>query len=1682
MYYGKRDGDAKLNRIIALAVTRRALAGCLAIAAAALLGALIVAGRAQAQTDVPPAANNETPMFTISKSIPEDWPVGQASDIILSFEAFDPDRGALRFSLNDTPDAAKFEIADGGQNDAGNYVSHLKLKPNERLDYETQDLHIIQVLATDDSDASTRLQIRLKITDVDEPIDCLERLEGRNLIRESWDARCQSEKSTPHGSSVRYSRFYTFTLDEATDVAVTLTSDDADTYLYLMKGHGTNGDIEFENDDFLGSGGSRIEVRPLAAGKYTIEATTYYGEKLGDFTLVVEVGTVAPLPSPSPAPTPGVGTPSPTAEPTPSPFCEHSIEDDGEIVGFWTSDCESEKPTPHGDANRYARFYTFTLEEASRVTIALTSDAQDAFLYLMKGHGRNGEVQAENDNYGGGDNSQIEIDLEPGDYTIEATTFYAEKSGRFVLTVSGLTPPPLAPRECEAGIAVPDPSAEPGLVSDCETLLEAQDELAGSASLNWSSDVAMDQWDGVTLGGWPKRVTRLELDGKGLNGSIPSELGALSGLTRLSLSGNGLRGQIPVELAGLTRIEELSLSGNRLNGNMPSDFGRLLRLKKLSLSNNQLDGEIPPELGNLANLQELSLSGNDLSGEIPSEFGSLARLRKLLLRDNALSGNIPVELTTFRGLAELRLAGNRLSGCIPAGLRSVAANDLSELGLLDCVTGVCANGVVVENPNDNRELTEDCEALLAARNNLAGAGNLNWSPNVAIDAWDGVTVGGSPKRVTHLILNDKGLTGWIPSGLGRLDGLTLLVLTDNDLIGQIPPAIGNLSDLQILLLARNRLSGDIPPALGDLSKLKILDLSDNRLGGEIPPELSSLSNLETLRLTDNRLVGAIPDAFTNGSTKLDNLKTLSLDGNKLSGQIPANLDNLSVLETLALDDNQLSGAIPKELGRLSNLGILSLSQNHLTGEIPPELGAIPNLRILRLSGNSLSGCIPANLANVPNNDLVALGMEFCGIGNCFGGQAVANPYANLGLASDCAVLLSVLGTDEGGEGKLRKYATSPKLNWSADVPIGNWDGVVVSGSPKRVTELNLNSKGLDGVIPPELGNLTKLKVLKLDNNRLSGEIPTELDRLANLEALSLANNLLTGQVPHELTRLAKLKQLYLSGNDALAGCVPDALRDVERNDFDNLGLQFCDEVDCSTGTTVEQPDENPALVGDCDALLALRDKLAGSAYLNWSPHISISDWDGVEVAGSPKRVTMLDLSRIADSESEEEALDGALPPELGRLTGLETLSLSNNRLSGQIPIELSGLSNLRKLLLDDNLLSGMMPSELGALKDLNELKLSGNGLSGCVPESWRDVPVSDLDELGLAFCVTGECSNGTVIEEPDDNLGLVADCATLLSVRDRLKGDDGYLNWSADVSIEDWIGVVVGGSPKRVIRLNIGRLDLSGEIPPELSKLSKLEELSMSGNRLSGGIPSELGSLSNLEDLSLSRNRLSGAIPSELGRLSKLQYLYLSDNSLDGAIPSELGKLTALKSMSLSENELSGAIPIELGNLSSLQYLYLNNNQLSGAIPSELGNLSALRYLHLTRNQLDGAIPPEIGDLTALRYLRLFDNRLTGNIPAELGNLSNLQELYLSKNLLSGAIPSELGSLSKLTQLYLFGNDLSGCVPDGLRDVQYSDLPLLNLPFCDAGTSMIMIPGGLRTLVEGSWLQLQGNPFLRREI
>ena len=152
-----------------------------------------------------------------------------------------------------------------------------------------------------------------------------------------------------------------------------------------------------------------------------------------------------------------------------------------------------------------------------------------------------------------------------------------------------------------------------------------------------------------------------------------------------------------------------------------------------------------------------------------------------------------------------------------------------------------ATGSPSPNPTTNAGLVQDCTALLEARDALAGPGRLNWDGTRALSAWTGVTLGGTPQRVTALRLGAQGLAGPLPAALGRLTQLTALDLRGNALTGAVPEALGTLTRLTELRLGDTRLTGCLPAALAGVT--------DHGRGGAGPGRLPGGAGLRGARAT-----------------------------------------------------------------------------------------------------------------------------------------------------------------------------------------------------------------------------------------------------------------------------------------------------------------------------------------------------------------------------------------------------------------------------------------------------------------------------------------------------------------------------------------------------------------------------------------------------------------------------------------------------------------------------------------------------------------------------------------------------------------------------------------------------------------------------------------------------------------
>ena len=233
-----------------------------------------------------------------------------------------------------------------------------------------------------------------------------------------WDGSCESV----HYGDGRYARYYSFTLSGSASVTITLTSSAVDTWLALRSGSGTGSGLIEDDDDDGGGTDARI-TRRLAAGTYTIEATAFYGDETGPFTLSLEVDG-----SSSGSCTNDLGRVSGTVTRS----------------GLWDGSCES---VHYGDG-RYARYYSFTLSGSASVTITLTSSAVDTWLALRSGSGTGGGLIEDDDDDGVGTDARITRTLTAGTYTIEATTFVepvgGPDTGLFTLTLEAESATPVS--------------------------------------------------------------------------------------------------------------------------------------------------------------------------------------------------------------------------------------------------------------------------------------------------------------------------------------------------------------------------------------------------------------------------------------------------------------------------------------------------------------------------------------------------------------------------------------------------------------------------------------------------------------------------------------------------------------------------------------------------------------------------------------------------------------------------------------------------------------------------------------------------------------------------------------------------------------------------------------------------------------------------------------------------------------------------------------------------------------------------------------------------------------------------------------------------------------------------------------------------------------------------------------
>ncbi|WJX43043.1 hypothetical protein P8452_30201 [Trifolium repens] len=218
-----------------------------------------------------------------------------------------------------------------------------------------------------------------------------------------------------------------------------------------------------------------------------------------------------------------------------------------------------------------------------------------------------------------------------------------------------------------------------------------------------------------------------------------------------------------------------------------------------------------------------------------------------------------------------------------------------------------------------------------------------------------------------------------------------------------------------------------------------------------------------------------------------------------------------------------------------------------------------------------------------------------------------------------------------------------------------------------------------------------------------------------------------------------------------------------------------------------------------------------------------------------------------------------------------------------------------------------------------------------------------------------------------------------------------------------------------------------------LSSLRALQELSISYCNLSGPLDSSLTKLENLSVIILDGNNFASPVPKTFANFKNLTTLSLAFCGLTGKFPQEIFKIGTLSFIDLSFNyNLNGSFP-EFPSSGSLHTLRVSNTSFSGVFPYTIGNMRHLFELDLSKCKFNGTLPNSLSNLSELRNIDLSSNSFTGPMPS-FGKAKNLIHLDLSHNRLSGVIPrsSHFEGLHNLVSIDLHDNSINGSIPSSL--------------------------------------------------
>uniref|UniRef100_A0A0D9UWT9 Receptor kinase-like protein Xa21 n=1 Tax=Leersia perrieri TaxID=77586 RepID=A0A0D9UWT9_9ORYZ len=1173
----------------------------------------------------------------------------------------------------------------------------------------------------------------------------------------------------------------------------------------------------------------------------------------------------------------------------------------------------------------------------------------------------------------------------------------------------------------------------------------------------------------------------LYLTDLGISGTIPPDLGNISGLKKLVLVNTSLSGEIPESIGKLANLIDLFLFSSSLSGMIPTSVGNLTQLNRLDASYNNLEGPIPASIGRLNKLYFLSLCNNHLNSSIPKEIFELTSLSSYLdLSSNTLSGPLPSEVGKLVNLNQLVLSGNQLSGAIPVNTKNCI---VLEILLLD-------NNLFHESIPENVK-------------NIKGL------------------------RILNLTMNK--LSGWIPDALGSINNLQELYLEHNNLSGTIPTVLQNL-ELYKLDVSFNNLQGEVPEE-GIFKNITYSSVAGNKdLCSRMPQlhlvpcPISSMKMkrkgwLETLKIfIALTTVGAI--LLLVLALALMWMIPKKLKQKQKGRFLPLEVEKYQKVSYFELSKGTDGFSEANLLGR-GSYGTVYKCTFHSEDTSTITAVKVFNLQVSGSSRTFLAEC--EALRRVRHRCLVkiitscstidhqgqnfkALIFEFMSNGSLYDWlhpkSTMPAPRKVLTLAQRLNIAVDILDALD----YLHNHCQPPIIHCdlkpgnillTADMSaqVGDF-GIsrILSGNTCKTLIDSISSVGIRGSIgyvAPEygegcaisiVGDVYSLGILLLE--MFTGRSPSDdlftdsLDLHKYVEvalpdkAMDIADptiwlhqeandmhstdiDLAMSKIHECLARHILLKATAKRANPDKGCCSRDARNQGCKSYICQINAMKKSHIVTIKSVTAEYGEGSAvSSSGDIYSLgILLLEMFTGRSQMDNIFGDSLQSWHillkaTASIASIDKRcssrvlfaLTIAAAVAAGGSSSDEDAL---LDFKAG-FRGSNSIVLSSWNSSTSfcsregVKCDRRMPKRVAALTLPSSDLAGELPPAIGNLSFLQSLNLSFNNLHGEIPPSLgRLQRLQTLDLVSNSF--SGE---------------LPANLCSCISLKDLSLAFNKTSRWS-------------GNKLTQLQKLQLQNNSFTGSIPASLANLTSLQYLYMEDNHLDGLIPPDLGKAAALRDLGFQRNNLSGVFPSSLWNLSALTVLAGNDNMLQGSIPANIGdKFPGLGHIGLAKNQFSGVIPSSLFNLSSLASVIFSGNKFSGFVPPTVGRLKSLRrlYLHVNRleannrkgwefmtsltncsqlqqlvlseNSFSGQLPNSIVNLsTTLQKLYLDNNSISGSIPEDIGNLIGLDTLDLGFTSLSGVIPASIGKLANLVEVALYNTSLSGLIPSSIGNL-----------------------------------------------